>query len=81
MSKNLRGLSGRTGPVNGLYEEIVRAVTEDHEKKDEKLAFLSGGFMTGTSAVLGVSSFYDFLHAGHITGSPFSSSKVVPGTR
>ncbi len=71
MSKNLRGLSGRTGPVNGLYEEIVRAVTEDHEKKDEKLAFLSGRFMTGTSAVLGVSSFYDFLHAGHIGKKAF----------
>ncbi|MCI0522301.1 MAG: hypothetical protein L0Y37_01470 [Bacteroidales bacterium] len=71
MSRNLRGLSGRTGPVNGLYEEIVRAVTEDHEKRDERLATLSGRFMTGKSAVLGVSSFYDFLHAEHIGKKAF----------
>ncbi|MCU0378571.1 MAG: NADH-quinone oxidoreductase subunit L [Bacteroidales bacterium] len=71
MSKNLRGLSGRIGPVNGLYEEIVRAVTEDHEKMDERLAFLSSRFMTGKSALLGVSSFYDFLNAEHIGKKAF----------
>lgn len=66
MSKNLRGLSRRRGPVNGLYEEIVRAVTAGQEERDQRLEALSEEFLTGKSAVLGVSSFYDFLHSGHL---------------
>ena len=51
----------------GLYEEIVRAgALKIMNKRMKSWLLLSGRFMTGTSAVLGVSSFYDFLHAGHI---------------
>jgi NADH:ubiquinone oxidoreductase subunit F (NADH-binding) len=61
MSKNLRGLSARRGITGGLYEQTVSASKKGNSLKDEQLLSVSREFMTGKSAVLGVSSFYDFL--------------------
>jgi len=58
MSRNLRGLSARKGLAGGLYEEISRSAGERHDA-------IADDFLTGRSAVLGVSSFYDFLGNDH----------------
>lgn len=65
MSKNLRGLSARKNLTGGLYEQTVSAAKAGNGLKDERLLSVSREFMTGKSAVLGVSSFYDFLTAEH----------------
>jgi len=59
MSRNLRGLSGRKGLAGGLYEEISSSSGEMHD-------IIADSFLTGRSAVLGVSSFYDFLGNDHL---------------
>jgi len=76
MSKNLRGLSARKGVAEGLYEEIVRAAGVSGDLTDEGLVRAAGttgdstddslkavarDSMTGNAAVMGTSSFYDFL--------------------
>ena len=58
MSKNLRGLSARKGLEGGLYEEISSSAGKRHDA-------IADDFLTGRSAVLGVSSFYDFLGNDH----------------
>ncbi len=58
MSRNLRGLSARKGLSGGLYEEISSSACEMHDT-------IADNFLTGRSAVLGVSSFYDFLGSDH----------------
>lgn len=59
MSRNLRGLSARRGLSGGLYEEISSSADKRHDD-------IADDFLTGRSAVLGVSSFYDFLGKDHI---------------
>lgn len=65
MSRNLRGLSARRGLAGGLYEEIVRAARTGPHQRDEGLVSAGEEFMTGKSAALGVSTFYDFLRDDH----------------
>jgi NADH:ubiquinone oxidoreductase subunit F (NADH-binding) len=66
MSRNLRGLSARRGLTDGLYEEIVRAARTGQRQRDKLLASAGEKFMTGQSAVLGVSTFYDFLQNDYL---------------
>ncbi len=66
MSRNLRGLSARKGVAVGLYEEVVRATGQVDASGDERLLTVAGDFMTGHAAVMGASSFYDFLRSDHI---------------
>jgi hypothetical protein len=65
MSRNLRGLSARKGVAEGLYEEVVRAAGRSDASGDEGLVSVAAGFMTGHAAVMGASSFYDFLRRDH----------------
>jgi NADH:ubiquinone oxidoreductase subunit F (NADH-binding) len=65
MSRNLRGLSARRGLADSLYEEIVRAASSGQRQRDDRLRSAAEEFMTGQSAVLGVSTFYDFLRNDH----------------
>lgn len=71
MSRNLRGLSARKGVAEGLYGEVVRAAGHDDASVDEKLISVAGNFMTGHAAVMGASSFYDFLRNDHIEKKAF----------
>ena len=71
MSRNLRGLSARRGLTNGLYEEIVRAARTGQNQREERLVSAGEEFMTGRSAVLGASSFYDFLRNDHLGKKAF----------
>ncbi len=66
MSRNLRGLSARKGVAEGLYDEVVRAAGRVYASADERLISVAGDFMTGHAAVMGASSFYDFLRRDHI---------------
>ncbi len=66
MSRNLRGLSARKGVADGLYDEVVRAAGTGEASTDERLISVAGDFMTGHAAVLGTSSFYDFLRKDHL---------------
>lgn len=66
MSKNLRGLSARKGVADGLYEEIVRAADAIQESADERLKSVARNSLTGHAAVVGTSSFYDFLRKDHL---------------
>ncbi len=66
MSKNLRGLSARKGLDDGLYDEMVRAAGAGDDSAHERLISVAGGFMTGHAAVMGASSFYDFLRKDHL---------------
>lgn len=63
MSKNLRGLSYRRGLTDSLYDAIAGATADGGA--DEKLLAAADDFMTGHAAVLGASSFYDFLQPSH----------------
>jgi len=65
MSKNLRGLSKRSGLKASLLEEVVSVGLTQPENKNELLKELSEKFLIGKASVLGMSSFYDFLTAGH----------------
>ncbi len=65
MSRNLRGLSARKGVAEGLYEEVVRAAGRSDAFGDERLISVASRFMTGHAAVMGASSFYDFLRRDH----------------
>lgn len=65
MSRNLRGLSSRRGLNDSLYEGIAGAICKDERSHDEELRKIAGEFMTGEAAVLGASSFYDFLRPAH----------------
>lgn len=65
MSRNLRGLSDRRGLTGSLYERITDASAGSDQMREVKLKSVAAGFMTGDSAVLSASSFYDFLLPGH----------------
>ena len=65
MSRNLRGLSSRRGLTDSLYGSIAGATGYDERLRDEELKAIAGGFMTGHAAVLGASTFYDFLQPAH----------------
>ncbi|HUW93007.1 MAG TPA: NAD(P)H-dependent oxidoreductase subunit E, partial [Bacteroidales bacterium] len=65
MSKNLRGLSGRKGLENSLYEEIISSGAGGSDERGEKLKAAAETFLVGKSLVLGVNSFYDFLTTEH----------------
>ncbi|MFN2314085.1 MAG: NADH-ubiquinone oxidoreductase-F iron-sulfur binding region domain-containing protein [Bacteroidales bacterium] len=71
MSKNLRGLSARKGVAEGLYDEVVSAAGHADASDDERLISVAGDFMTGHAAVMGASSFYDFLRRDHIGKKAF----------
>jgi len=71
MSRNLRGLSARKGVAEGLYDEVVRAAGQVDASGDERLISVAGDFMTGHAAVMGASSFYDFLRRDHIGKKAF----------
>ncbi|MFZ2285386.1 MAG: NADH-ubiquinone oxidoreductase-F iron-sulfur binding region domain-containing protein [Bacteroidales bacterium] len=66
MSRNLRGLSARKGLTESLYEEIAEAAGQADPSADERLLSVASGSMTGHAAVMGASSFYDFLRKDHI---------------
>ncbi|MBE0678096.1 MAG: formate dehydrogenase [Bacteroidales bacterium] len=71
MSRNLRGLSARKGVAEGLYDEVVRAAGRVDASGDKRLISVAADFMTGHAAVMGASSFYDFLHRDHIGKKAF----------
>lgn len=71
MSGNLRGLSARRGLTDSLYEEIIRAARTGPDQREERLVSAGQEFMTGKSAVLGASSFYDFLQNDHLGKKAF----------
>lgn len=71
MSKNLRGLSARKGVAEGLYDAVASAAGHDDASGDERLISVAGDFMTGHAAVMGSSSFYDFLRSDHIGKKAF----------
>lgn len=65
MSRNLRGLSERKGLRESLFEEIVRAYTGDDGDDEQRLGIIREKYLTGSSSILSVSSFYDFLRKEH----------------
>jgi NADH:ubiquinone oxidoreductase subunit F (NADH-binding) len=65
MSRNLRGLSARKGLAEGLYDEIAGAACRVDASAEERLLSVAAGSMTGHAAVMGASSFYDFLRKDH----------------
>jgi NADH-quinone oxidoreductase subunit F len=65
MSQNLRGLSERKGLKNNLFGEIVNGSLTTADNIDIALKELSQKYLVGQSAILGTSSFYDFLRTGH----------------
>ena len=65
MSKNLRGLSERKGLQRSLIEEIAEVGGTSGSDREDILSDISSRSLTSKSAVLGVSSFYDFLRKEH----------------
>lgn len=65
MSRNLRGLSLRQGLNDGLYKSIADAAAGNDREREARLISVAREFMTGDAAILGASSFYDFLQPGH----------------
>lgn len=65
MSRNLRGLSERKGLMESLFEEIIRACAGGGGIQREAVDAIREKYHTGSSSILGVSSFYDFLKKEH----------------
>lgn len=65
MSKNLRGLSGRKGLDDSLFEKIVSAGSDNIDTRDINLKEVSGEYLIGESSVYSTNSFYDFLKSDH----------------
>lgn len=57
----MRGLSARRGLTHSLYESISGASVNGERPDSERLKMIADEFMTGRSALLSASSFYDFL--------------------
>jgi NADH:ubiquinone oxidoreductase subunit F (NADH-binding) len=65
MSKNLRGISARTGLADGLFNGIKKAGPFLCDDDKMLLKGLSEKYLVGKSSVLAASSFYDFLKSEH----------------
>ena len=65
MSKNLRGLSERTGMNPGIFKEITDTAGNERTDSHEILNKIAERSLFGKSSVLGASTFYEFLREEH----------------